>query len=145
MTGQVGQADRDRIADQQAKDPAAAGQLADLRHQVVGDAGVHEFLELPVPSDHAECGVAGTEQIPGGVHDPPEHHRQAQVRCHCRVRAQQAAQPSLRGQYIISAMDQLFQQLIELQPGNVGKAQPAGLVLLARTLAILPSGQSGLG
>ena len=108
MSGQISQADRDRLADQQAQDPAAAGQVTDPRDQIVVHAGVHELLQLSAAAEHAECCVPGAEKVPGSRHDLPQHHRQAQLASHHGVRPHQPAQPPLRGQYVISAVQQLI-------------------------------------
>ena len=128
MSAEAGEPDRDRLADQQAQDPPAAGQVADRRHQVVVHAGVHELLKLPVAAEHAERRVPGTEKIPGRADDLPQHHRQAQVAGYQGIGAQQPAQPPLRGQHVAGPVHQLHQQLLQLQPRHVGKAQPAGRV-----------------
>jgi hypothetical protein len=41
-------------------------------------------------------------KAPGSLHDLPQHHRQAQLAGHQRIRAQQPAQPLLRGHHVSS-------------------------------------------
>ena len=132
MSGQIRQADRDRLADQQAQDPAAAGQVTHPRDELIVHAGVHELLQLSVAAKHAERRVPGAEKIPGSRHDLAQHHRQAQLAGHQGVRAQQPAQPPLRGQHVVGTVHQLYQQLIELQPRHVGETHPASRVRGAR-------------
>ena len=89
---------------------------------------MHELLKLPVAAEHAERRVPGAEKVPGGADDLPQHHRQAQVARYQGIGAQQPAQPPLRGQHVAGPVHQLHQQLIQLQPRHIGKAQPAGRV-----------------
>jgi predicted RND superfamily exporter protein len=83
---EVGEADGDRLAGQQAQDPVAGGQVADLRYQVVVHAVVDELLQPPVGAEHAERRVPGAEKVPGGgavparkinllAHNRPRHRR----------------------------------------------------------------------
>ena len=128
MSAEVSEADRDRFASQQAQDPAAAGEVADLRHKGVVHAVMHELLKFPVGTDHAECRGAGAEKIPRGADDLPQHHRQPQVAGYQGIGTQQPAQPPLCGQQVTGPLHQLHEQLIQLQPWHVRKAKAAGRV-----------------
>ena len=125
MTGQVSEPQRDRLPDQQPENPPAPGQLTDPGGQLLIHPRVHELFQLPVPAQHAERRVPGTDQLPGRPHDLPQHHRQAQLPGYQGIGPQQPAQPPLGGQHVIGAVRQLPQQLIQLQPRHVRKTQPA--------------------
>ncbi len=143
MVGQVRDPDRHGLADQHAEDPAPPRQAAYRRHQIIVPAGVHELLEHAVAADYPEGGKTSAQQVTGGVHDPAQHHRQAQVRSHRRVGAHQTPQPPLPGQHIIRSADQLPQQLIELQTRDIRKARRSRRIRLAetgRTLAVWHTG-----
>ena len=85
---------------------------------------MHEQLEFPVGTDHAECRGAGAEKIPRRADDLPQHHRQAQVAGYQGIGTQQPAQPPLCGQHAGGPLHQLHEQLIQLQPWHVRKAKP---------------------
>ena len=145
MSGQVTKPDRDRLADQQAQDPPAPGQVADPGDQLAVYAGVHELLQPSVAAKHAQCRVPGAEQVPGRPHDLPQHHRHAQLAGHQGIRAQQPAQPPLGGQHVISTVPQLHQQLIQFQPRHVRKTQPASRIRSTRAARPLHSGRHRTG
>jgi hypothetical protein len=109
MSGEISKPDRDRLADQQTQDPPAPGQVTDPRDQLLVHAGVHELLQSSVAAKHAERRIPGAQQIPGRIHDLPQYHRQAQLTGYQSIRAQQSAQPPLRGPHVISAVRQLHE------------------------------------
>ena len=134
MRAEVGEPDRDRLAGQQPQDAPAAGRLTDPRDQPAVHAGVHELLQPPVTADNAERRVPGAEKIPGSDDNPPQHHRQAQIPRYQRIRAQQPAQPPLRGLHVTGPVHQLRQQLIQLQPRHVRKTQHVSRARTSRHL-----------
>ena len=126
MGSKVRNADRDRLADQQAEDSLTPGQRTDASDQLVVQADVHKLFEFPIPAEHAERCVPGTQKVPGRPHDLAQHDWEAQLAGHQSIGAQQPAQPSLTGQHVISAVHELHEQLIQFEPGHVRKAQSPG-------------------
>ena len=62
-----------RLANENAENPAASGQHADLLVGLVTDAVRHEPLEHGTARvDHAERGITGTRQGSGRLHEPLE-------------------------------------------------------------------------
>ncbi|HEY5148331.1 MAG TPA: hypothetical protein VIJ23_00600 [Mycobacterium sp.] len=112
------------LCGQQLPDPPRGGQPADPGDQVLVHSRLDELLQLPVAAVHPDRGVPGSQQITGGVDDMAQQHRQAQIRGDRGVRAQQPPQPPLRGQHVLGPVPQLFEQLIQLQPGDIGELQP---------------------
>jgi len=55
-------------------------------------------------------------QLAGGLDDPAQHDRQREITHDEPVGAQQSPQPALGGQHVLSAVDELGQQVVELQP-----------------------------
>ena len=74
MRADVVQAQRLRVADQDAEDTAAAGQVADLAVRLGVDAGGEEALQpLAALVEHADRGVAGARHVARGLEQPLEH------------------------------------------------------------------------
>ena len=136
MSGQIGEPDRDRLADQQAQDPPALRKAADPADHPIVHAGVHELLQAPVAVKHTERRIPGADQLPGRRDDVTQHHRQPQVASHQRIRTKQPAQAALCGPHVIGALHQLFQQLIQLEPGHVRKPEPVTRVRRPRAARI---------
>jgi hypothetical protein len=71
-------------------------------------------------ADHAERGVAGVDQLPGGFHDVAQHRVEVLGAGHGEVGVQQPPQPALGVLHVAGPRHQLFEQLVELQPGHLG-------------------------
>ena len=103
--------------------PLTGRQVTDPVHLVGVHADMDELFQPAVRSDDAERAVPGVHQIAGGLHDVPEHHRQAQLAGDHRVRPQQPPQPALRGQHVLRPVGQLPDQLVQRQPRRIRKGQ----------------------
>jgi hypothetical protein len=128
MGSKVRNADRDRIADQEAEDSLTRERRTDASDELIVRADVHELFEFPIPAEDAERRVPGTQKVPGRPYDLAQHDWEAQLAGHQSIGAQQPAQPSLTGQHVISAVHELHEQLIQFEPGHVRETQsPSGV------------------
>ena len=82
-----------------------------------------ELDQIPVRADHPQRRVARTDQLPGRVRDPAQHHRQGQITGDHLVGPQQPAQPALRAQHLLSPFHHLPQQLVQLQSRQIRERQ----------------------
>ena len=79
--GEVVQAERLRVADQDAEDPAAVRQVADPLVCLVVDTGRQEALERAAGAvDHAQRGVLRAGQLGGGLDDPLQDRVERELR-----------------------------------------------------------------
>lgn len=83
-----------------------------------------ELREVPVGSDHTDGGVAGADEVAGGLDDVAQQHGQRQITADHLVGLQQTPQPALSDLDLLRALDQLPEQLVEFQPWQVGEGQP---------------------
>ncbi len=128
MGSKIRNADRDRLADPAGRGSLAPGRPPDSSDQLIVQADLQKLFEFPIPAEHAERCVPGTQKVPGRPDDLAQHDWEAQLAGHQSIGAQQPAQPSLTGQHVISAVGELREQLIQFEPGHVGKTQsPGGL------------------
>ena len=80
MLGEVGQAQRLGVGDQQAEDAVTLGQVADRTARVVVDADGDELGEARARLvEHAERAVGGVDEVDGAADDAPQHRRQVEV------------------------------------------------------------------
>ena len=91
MRGQVVQADRRGVADEQSEDPPAVRQLADARLGLLVDPHVHELGQVPVRAQHAQRAVGGVHQVGRGLDDAAQRGAQLEPGGHRDHRTEQAA------------------------------------------------------
>ena len=120
MLGDVAQPKRLGVLDQYPEQTLALWKVADLGDHVGVHAGVNEPDEVAA-ADHAERGVAGVDQLPGSFHDVAQHGVEVLGAGHGEVGVQQPPQAALGVLYVACPRHQLFEQLVELQPGHLGE------------------------
>ena len=116
VAGDVVQAQRLGLVDEQAQEPVAGGQGTDLLDLDRVHAVVHERAQ-PLPRgrvQHAQGGVVRPGQLPGDRHDPGEHSVEAEVSGHGDDRVQEQAQPGLLVDRSVDPGEDLPQQDLEL-------------------------------
>ena len=123
--------------------PLPCGSVPDPLHRVGRHADVDELGQSPSGRDHPQRRVARTDQLPGRLHDPPQHHRQGQITGDHLVGPQQPAQPALRAHHLLRPLHQLPQQLVQLQPGQIRERQRSRATGGARGGTGLLRGQRG--
>ncbi|WP_239155628.1 hypothetical protein [Amycolatopsis sp. FDAARGOS 1241] len=99
--------------------------MPDPGDRVRTHATVHELRQPSVRADHPQRRVPRADQFAGDVDDPPQQRREGEVTGDHLRRSQQASQTALGTDDFLGAFDQLAQQLVQLQPGLVGKRHPA--------------------
>ena len=96
MVADVLEPQRPRILDQQAEDPAPAGQIADRPVRLGIDPGGDEALELlPAIVEDADGGVARAGDLAGDVEEPYEHRVDVELGDEPRARIDQAPEAEL--------------------------------------------------
>ena len=118
VLGDVAQPQRLGVVHQQPQQSLAFRQVPDPGHHFGVHAGMHKAHQ-PAAADHAECGVAGVDQFPGGLHDVAQHRVEVIGVGHRQVGAQQATQPALGVLHVAGPRHQLLEQLVQLQPGHL--------------------------
>ena len=95
---QVVEPERVRFTDQDAENPAAAGQVADPLVRLRVDPGGQEALERDAGAvDHAERRIAGGRQLGGGLDDPLEHTVESELGRDRDPRVDEAAPAGFHG------------------------------------------------
>ncbi len=79
------------FADEQAEDALATRKITNPANHALVEADMDELLEVLVVGDHAECSVAGIDEITGRFDNAGEHDGQAQVGGNHAACAQQTA------------------------------------------------------
>ena len=143
VVGDAAQPDRLRVLDQRTQQPLALRQVPDLLHHVGRHADVDELGQIPVRADHPQRRVARTDQLPGRLRDPAQHHRQGQITGDHLGGPQQPAQPALGGHHLLRPLHQLPQQLVQLQPRQIRERQRSCVTGGARGGTGLLRGQRG--
>src|SRR6476659_8455726 len=119
VRGDVGQAERAGIVDQQAEQAAAFGPVMDPRDLALAQADRDELGQPQFPAvlvaDDAECAVGGVHQADRGLDDPPEGGLQVQAGPDGDDRLEQTAQPVPGRQHRLQPVLQFGEQLVELQ------------------------------
>ena len=81
MPGEIGQAQRTGVGDEQTEDPVTLGEVADLLARRVVDPDGDELGEAGARLvEHAERTVRGVDEVDGTADDAAEHRRQVEVR-----------------------------------------------------------------
>jgi hypothetical protein len=115
VPGDVGQAQRPRIIDQQAEQAVALRPVMDLADFLLAQADRDELGEPASLADHAQRAVRRVHQADRGLHDPPQGGLQVQTRADRDNRLQQAAHPVPGAQHDLQPGLQLGEQLVQLQ------------------------------
>lgn len=79
VRGQVVQPDYVGGVQQEAQDPLASGQVADLRHRRSVHPTVHEGAQRSVRGPHAERTELGSGQLDGGGHDARQRRLEVEI------------------------------------------------------------------
>ena len=90
-----------------------------------------ELGEPAAGCDHPEGGVAGAYQLAGRLDNAAQHGVEGEAAYDQLVGAQQTPQPTLGAYHLLGTLDELTEQLVELQPGQIGKGQPRVFAWLA--------------
>jgi hypothetical protein len=93
---------------------------------------VHELDQRTGGPHDVEGGESGAHQLAGRLGGPVQHRGERQVAGHQLVGAQQTPEPALGAEHLLRPVDQLGQQLVEFQPGQVREGQGHGVVLAPR-------------
>jgi len=115
MVGDVGQAQRPGIVDQQAEQPAALRPVVDSADLLLAQADGDEFGQPPVLADHAQRPVRRVNEPDRGLDDPPQRGLQVESRANGDDRLQQGSHPVPGGQHGLQPSLQLGEQLVQLQ------------------------------
>lgn len=116
MLGQLGEAQRLRVADQLAEDAVSGRQRADPLTEFVVDADGEECGEPPVVTDDAQGSVLGVHQSHGGLHDAAQHLRQLQFTAHGHDGFQKPVEPVPGATHLVDTHLDLVEQLVQSQP-----------------------------
>ena len=116
VRGDIGQAQRPGVIDQQAEQAASLGPVVDPADLVLAQADRDELGQPAVVTDDAQCAVGRVHQPDGGFDDPPERGLQVQAGADGDDRLEQPAHPVPGLQYGLQPGLQLGQQLVKLQP-----------------------------
>jgi len=98
-------------------------QVADDESLLWRNPDVDELLETATRSDHTEGTVLGAHQIHRGPHDPLEDDGQLEVFHDGKVRPQQCAQSTLRGEHILSAIHEVAERTVEFCSRLIGEGE----------------------
>jgi hypothetical protein len=120
---EIVEADRDRVADQQAEDAVAVRKVTDQVDRGPGHAGVDKRFELAIASDAPDRRIAGIEQITGRLGHATQDHRKTQICSYGRIGTQQPPQTTLDAKHITRPIAKLPQQEIQLQSSHPGELQ----------------------
>ena len=82
-----------------------------------------ELLETATRCDHPERTVLGAHQVHRGVHDPLEDDGQLEVFHDGKVRPEQSAQATLRGEHILSAIHKFAERSVEFGSRLIGEGE----------------------
>jgi hypothetical protein len=143
IIGDPVQPDRVRVVDQRSQQTLALGKVADLPGDLGVDAHVDELIQPAVRSDHTQRPVAGVHQLAGRLDDPVQNHCQVQFARDHPVRLQQPAQPAVGGAHVLGPVDQLREQLVELELGDVRCAGAGGIWRRLATRLVRSHGPHG--
>jgi len=120
---EIVEADRERVADQQAEDAVAVRKVTDQVDRGRGHAGVDERFELAIASDDPDRRITGIEQVTGRLNYAVQDHRKTQICGHGRIGTQQPPQTTLDTKHSTRPITMLLQQEIQLQPSHLGELQ----------------------
>jgi len=123
VVGDIRQPDRAWVVDEGSQQALAFGEVADLVNGWLIEPHVDELLErAAVRRNDPERTVGRIDQLTGSFDDATQDRAECEVSDDGRVRAQQAAQPGHERHDVLSAINQLRQQLVQLQawPFEVG-------------------------
>jgi hypothetical protein len=115
MAGDIGQAQRPGVADQQAEQAASLGPVVDAFDLVLGQADRDELGQPLAVADHAQGAVGGVDQPDRGLDDPPQGGFQVQAGADGHHCLEQAAHAVPGGQHGLQPALQFRQELVELQ------------------------------
>ena len=115
MRGDIGQAQRPGVIDQQAEQAASLGPVVDPADLVLAQADRDELGQPPVVTDDAQRAVGRVHQPDGAFDDPPEGGLQVQARADGDDRLEQPAHPVPGRQHGLQPGLQLGQELVKLQ------------------------------
>lgn len=123
----LGQTQRLWMLDQQSQQPFTVGKVGDPGDNLCGHAGVHEPHQPPV-GDHAERGLAGIDELPGGTDDVLQDRIQIGSVRDREIGTQQPTQSTLSVLDVAGPGDQLLQQVVEFQSAGVDESKIRYLV-----------------
>ena len=115
------------LVDDRPEQPPALRQVADLLDGVRVHAGVDELGQPTLGCEYTQRGIARVEEGSCSLDDPAQHDRQREIGGDRLVRLEQATQPSLCGHDLARPVDELPQELVELETGQVRERQLRGL------------------
>ena len=115
VRGNIGEAQRLRIADQLTEQAAALRPVMDPGDLVLTEASGHESAQPPTLADDPERPVPGVHQGDRSLHDLPERGLQVQLAAHRDDGLQQRMVPVPRVDHRLQPPLELSQQVIEPQ------------------------------
>ena len=111
------------VVDEGTEQAVPLGQMADDECLLWGNPDVDKLLEAATRSDHTECTVLGAHQFHRGPHDPLEDDGQLEVFHDGKVRPEQCAQSTLRGENILSAIHEVAERAVEFCSRLIGEGE----------------------
>jgi nucleotide-binding universal stress UspA family protein len=121
VVGDTARPDRYGLVDEGTEQALALREVGDPGHRRRRHADVHELRETARPVGDTEGGVARPDQLAGRLDDVAQQHREGEVAADHLVGAQQTPQPALGGEHLVGPRDQLAEQVVELEAGQVGE------------------------
>ena len=115
MVGQIVQAQRLRVFDQDAEDAVAAGQWADLLDGLVVDPDGDELRQRIAFADHAERAVSRIDEPDAGFDDALQHGLKVEVGSDRQHRVEKSVHAVTGGDDCLQPSLQLGEQFVELK------------------------------
>ena len=115
VRGNIGEAQRLRIADQLTEQATALRPVVDQGDLLLIEPGGHEAGEPPALADDPQRSVPGVHQGDRSLHDPPERGLEFQLAAHRDDGFQQGVGPVPRVYHRLQPPLELSQQVIEPQ------------------------------
>ena len=111
------------VVDESTEQAVPLRQVADDECLLWGNPDVDKLLETATRCDHPKRTVLGAHQIHRGPHDPLEDDGQLEVFNDGKVRPQQSAQSTLRGEHILSAIHEVAERTVEFCSRLIGEGE----------------------
>ena len=111
------------VVDEGTEQAVPLGQMADDECLLWGNPDVDELLETTTWSDHTEGTILGSHQFHRGPHDPLEYDGQLEVFNDGEIRPEQSAQPTLRGEHLLSAIHELAERAVKFRSRLIGEGE----------------------
>ena len=110
---EVFESDGAGVVDEGTEQAVPLGEVADDECLLGRNPDMDELLETTPRRDHPEGAVLGAHKFHRGLHDPLEDHGQLEVFHNGKIRPEQSAQSTLRGEHILGAIHKIAERSVE--------------------------------